>query len=39
MKEVRDAVAGMMERLTLADLVNRAEALKHEPSTAVEYSI
>jgi Rrf2 family protein len=39
MKEVRDAVAGLMERLTLADLVNRAEDLNQEPSTAVEYNI
>ncbi|HTH46564.1 MAG TPA: Rrf2 family transcriptional regulator [Candidatus Limnocylindria bacterium] len=39
MKEVRDTVAGMMERLTLADLVSRAETLQAAPITDVDFVI
>lgn len=39
MKEVRDAVAGLMEKLTVADLVQRARQLQSEPVTASDYTI
>lgn len=39
MKEVRDAVAGMMEKLTVADMVARAVELNKEPVTTAEYFI
>ena len=38
MKEVRDAIVGILERLTLADLANRAESLKSSSNTP-DYSI
>lgn len=39
MKEVRDAVAGMMEKLTVADLVQRAAQLRSEPTSPADYFI
>ncbi len=39
MKEVRDTVAAMMERMTLADLVARAEALQAQPMEPVDFVI
>lgn len=39
MKEVRDAVAGLMEKLTVADLVQRATQLQGEPASATDYFI
>jgi Rrf2 family protein len=39
MKQVRDAVAGLMEKLTLADLVQRATQLQSEPASAADYFI
>jgi Rrf2 family protein len=39
MKQVRDAVAGLMENLTLADLVQRATQLQSEPASAADYFI
>jgi len=39
MKEVRDAVAGLMEKLTVADLVQRATQLQGEPASAADYFI
>ena len=39
MKEVRDTVAAMMEQMTLADLVTRADKLKTEPVAAVDFVI
>jgi Rrf2 family protein len=39
MKEVRDAVAGLLERLTVADLVLRARKLEKSPDLALDYAI
>jgi DNA-binding IscR family transcriptional regulator len=39
MKEVRDAVAGLMEKMTLADLVQRARQLLSEPASESDYTI
>lgn len=39
MKEVRDAVAGLMEQLTVADLVSRARALEAEPMSVGDFVI
>lgn len=39
MKEVRDAVAGMLEKLTVADLVQRSTRLRSEPTSPVDYYI
>ena len=39
MKEVRDAVAGLMEQLSVADLVSRARALEIEPMSANDFII
>lgn len=39
MKEVRDAVAGIMEQLTVADLVERSRRLRTEPMSATDYVI
>lgn len=39
MKEVRDAVAGLMEKLTVADLAQRATQLQGEPASAADYFI
>ncbi len=39
MKEVRDAVAGLMEQLSIADLVSRARALEIEPMSANDFMI
>lgn len=39
MKEVRDAIAGLLENLTVADLVRRAAALRVQPDTAIDFSI
>jgi hypothetical protein len=39
MKEVRDAVVRIMERVTVADLCNRARKLEREPLTPFDFSI
>ena len=39
MKEVRDAIAGILEDRTLADLVNRAILLKEHPGGADDFVI
>jgi len=39
MKEVRDAVVRIMERVTVADLCNRARQLEREPLTPFHFSI
>jgi Rrf2 family protein len=39
MKEVREAVVGIMERATVADLCERARRLEQAPSTALDYVI
>jgi len=39
MKEVRDAIAGLLENLTVADLVQRADALRIKPDLGLDYSI
>jgi Rrf2 family protein len=39
MKEVRDAVVSIMERVTVADLCNRARKLEREPLTPFDFSI
>jgi len=39
MKEVRDAVAGLMEQLSVGDLVSRARALETEPMSAEDFVI
>lgn len=39
MKEVRDAVAKMMETVTVADLCQRAKKLQHEPVSALDFII
>lgn len=39
MKEVRDAIAGLLENLTVADLVRRARLLQVTPDLGLDYSI
>jgi Rrf2 family protein len=39
MKEVREAVVGIMDRTTVADLCERHRHLQHEPVTAVDFVI
>jgi len=39
MKEVREAVAGLMERATVADLCERAKRLEQAPPSALDYVI
>jgi Rrf2 family protein len=39
MKEAREAVVGIMERATVADLCDRARQLEQAPSAALEYDI
>ena len=39
MKEVRDAVAQMMEKVTVADLCERARRLESEPAGTADYQI
>lgn len=39
MKEVRDAIANLLENLTVADLVKRAGALRIQPDVGLDYSI
>ncbi len=39
MQEVRDAIAGMLEKRTLADLVQRAQELKTSPLTEQDFQI
>lgn len=39
MKEVRDSVAGILERLTVGDLVERAKRLEAAPDTVVDFVI
>ena len=39
MKEVRDAIVKIMERTTLAELVERARKLQHEPLTSSDFVI
>ncbi len=39
MKETRDAIVSIMERVTLADLAERARKLEQEPMTALDFNI
>jgi Rrf2 family protein len=39
MKEVRDAIASILEHLTVADLVARAAKLREHPDRALDYEI
>src|ERR1044071_1940674 len=39
MKEARDAVVKVVERITLAELCERATKLKHEPFSALDFVI
>ena len=39
MKEVREAVVKIMERVTLADLCERSRRLQNEPATAFDFNI
>jgi Rrf2 family transcriptional regulator, cysteine metabolism repressor len=39
MKEVREAVVNIMERVTLADLCERARRLEEKPATGADYEI
>lgn len=39
MKEVREAVVKIMDRVTIADLCERAAKLKDEPASALDYII
>lgn len=39
MKEVRDAIAGILEKRTVADLVKKAEELKNQPMGADDFVI
>jgi len=39
MKEAREAVVGIMERATVADLCERARQLEEAPSTSLDYVI
>jgi DNA-binding IscR family transcriptional regulator len=39
MKEVRDNVANQMQKLTVADLVQRSNQLQAEPATSADYFI
>lgn len=39
MKEVRDAIVGILENVTVADLCERVRRLEAEPSSGIEYII
>ena len=39
MKEVRDAIAGILESTTVAELVTRARALRQHPNRAPDFVI
>lgn len=39
MKEVREAVVRILERVTVADLCQRARRLQHEPASMLDYVI
>jgi len=39
MKETRDAIVSIMERVTLADLAERSRKLEQEPMTALDFNI
>jgi Rrf2 family protein len=39
MKEVRDAIAGILETMTVADLVKRADELQKQPDSVADYVI
>ncbi|MFM7214164.1 MAG: transcriptional regulator, partial [Verrucomicrobiota bacterium] len=39
MKEVRDAIAGILESMTVADLVARAIRLRQSPDTPIDFVI
>jgi DNA-binding IscR family transcriptional regulator len=39
MKEVRDNVANLMQKLTVAELVQRSHQLQAEPTTSADYFI
>ena len=39
MKEVRDAIAKILENYTVADLCQRAEKLRHEEQKRLDFSI
>ena len=39
MKETRDAVVEIVERVTIAELCDRARRLQHEPVSALDFSI
>jgi DNA-binding IscR family transcriptional regulator len=39
MKEVRDAIAKILETATVADLVTRAEQLSQEPNRPIDFEI
>lgn len=39
MKEIRDAVVKLAESITLAELCERARRLRHEPLSALDFSI
>jgi Rrf2 family protein len=39
MKETRDAIVGIMERVTLAELAERSRKLEQEPMTALDFNI
>ena len=39
MKEVRDAIVAIMERVTIAELCQRARKLQEEPLSALDFVI
>jgi DNA-binding IscR family transcriptional regulator len=39
MKEVRDAIAGILESMTVADLVSRAVRLRQTPDVPIDFVI
>jgi hypothetical protein len=39
MKEARDAVVKVVEKVTIAELCERANKLKHEPFSALDFVI
>ena len=39
MKETRDAIVSVMERVTLAELAERARKLEQEPMSALDFNI
>ena len=39
MKETRDAIVSIMERVTLAELAERARKLEQEPMSALDFNI